>query len=152
MTTTVSAYAAQGEKEALKPFSLSRRSLTAHDVMVDIDYCGVCHSDIHQVNNDWGFSLYPMVPGHEIIGRVCEVGDSVTQFKPGDLVGVGVMVDSCQQCDSCEEHLEQYCEAGFVGTYSAEDKKHNEITQGGYAQKIVVNEKFNTLKCCFLYS
>lgn len=136
------AYAAYESKAPLKPFSLERRNLQNDDILIDIDFCGVCHSDIHTVNNDWGGSQYPVVPGHEIIGRVREIGSQVSKFKVGDLVGVGCMVDSCQGCSSCAEGLEQYCEQGNIGTYNGKDKISGGYTYGGYSDKIVVKESF----------
>ena len=135
------AYAAYSATEKLKPFQFERRAVGAADVKIDILYCGICHSDIHQARNEWGGSLYPMVPGHEIVGRVSEVGSSVTKFKQGQLVGVGCLVDSCRSCASCKDGLEQYCENGWVGTYNSKDKK-GEVTQGGYSDHIVVDESF----------
>lgn len=136
------AYAAYKPHEDLKPFQFERRFVRDEDVLIDIQYCGICHSDIHTVNGDWGPANYPCVPGHEIIGRVKEVGSKVTQFKEGDLVGVGCLVDSCQHCSSCEEGLEQYCLNGFTGTYNGKDKISGGYTFGGYSDKIVVQEKF----------
>lgn len=136
------AYAAYESKAPLKPFSLERRNLQDDDILIDIDFCGVCHSDIHTVNNDWGGSQYPVVPGHEIIGRVRKIGSQVSKFKVGDLVGVGCMVDSCQSCSSCAEGLEQYCEQGNIGTYNGKDKISGGYTYGGYSDKIVVKESF----------
>ncbi|SET80912.1 NAD(P)-dependent alcohol dehydrogenase [Hymenobacter actinosclerus] len=134
-------YAAPAANEPLAPFSFERRDVGPHDVRIEILFCGVCHSDIHQARNEWGSSLFPMVPGHEIVGRVTEVGSHVKSFNVGDLAGVGCMVDSCQHCAECNEGLEQYCDNGFVGTYSAKDKDGS-ITQGGYSNTIVVTEKF----------
>src|SRR5574337_89000 len=108
MFTTI-AYAALNENDPLVPFQFERRDLRPHDVQVEILYCGVCHSDLHQVRNEWGNSIFPMVPGHEIVGRVTRVGNQVRKFKKGDLVGVGCLVDSCRICDNCKEGLEQYC-------------------------------------------
>ncbi|OAB75723.1 NAD(P)-dependent alcohol dehydrogenase [Cochleicola gelatinilyticus] len=138
----VKAYAAPKESADLKPLDIKRRAVTKDDVEIDIEYCGVCHSDIHTVQNDWGGSQYPVVPGHEIIGRVTSVGENVTNYKKGDLVGVGCMVDSCQTCDSCKEDLEQYCENGNTMTYNGEDKHLGGHTFGGYSEKIVVDTKF----------
>ena len=138
----VKAYAAHAEKENLKPLDIQRRDIQSDDVEIDILYCGVCHSDIHTVHNDWGGTKYPVVPGHEIVGRVLQVGDNVTTYKEGDLVGVGCMVDSCQTCDSCKEGLEQYCENGAVMTYNGEDKHLGGHTFGGYSEKIVVDKEF----------
>lgn len=138
----VKAYAAPKQSADLKPLDIKRRELTKDDVAIDIEYCGVCHSDIHTVQNDWGGSQYPVVPGHEIIGRVTSVGANVTKFKKGDLVGVGCMVDSCQTCESCKEDLEQYCENGNTMTYNGADEHLGGYTFGGYSEKIVVNDKF----------
>lgn len=140
--STVNGYAAYQAKEPLKPFKFERREPGPHDVAIDIRYCGVCHSDLHQVRDEWGGSLFPMVPGHEIVGHVTQVGSAVKAFKVGDSVGVGCMVDSCQECASCGEGLEQYCEKGMVGTYNSKERDGKTVTQGGYSTKIVVNEKF----------
>jgi uncharacterized zinc-type alcohol dehydrogenase-like protein len=141
--TTVAAYATQSPTEKLAPFTIERRDPSPHDINIDILYCGVCHSDLHMARNDWGFSQYPIVPGHEIVGRVKSVGGAVTLHKVGDLVAVGCMVDSCQQCQSCHDHLEQYCERGMLPTYGAPDPKHgNALTFGGYSEQVVVDEKF----------
>ncbi len=136
------AYAAFDAQSPLRPFTVHRRDLRAEDVLIDILYCGVCHSDLHQVRNEWRSSIYPMVPGHEIVGRVAQVGAGVTRFKPGDLAGVGCMVDSDRTCASCRAGLEQYCETGFVGTYNAVEKDGKTPTYGGYSQQIVVAEPF----------
>lgn len=137
------AYAAYHKSEALKPFAFDRRELRDNDVQIDIDYCGVCHSDIHMVNDDFDNAVYPVVPGHEIIGRVKAVGSAVDGFKVGDLVGVGCMVGSCQKCDSCKEGLEQYCEKGMVMTYGSPDPYTPDMmTYGGYSSQIVVPENF----------
>jgi len=135
-------YAAQSAGATLAPFNIERRNPGPHDIEIDIMYCGVCHTDIHFVNNDWGISIYPMVPGHEIVGRVVAVGDHVTKLKLGDTAGVGCLVDSCRECDYCNEGLEQYCTNGFVLTYSAYGKDGSTVTQGGYSSKIVVDERF----------
>jgi alcohol dehydrogenase (NADP+) len=135
-------YATKGFKDKLAPFSFNRRDVGPSDVLIDILYCGVCHSDIHQARNEWGRSIYPMVPGHEIVGKVVNVGNKVTKFKTGDVAGVGCFVDSCRDCLSCSENLEQYCENGFVATYNGCEKSGQTITYGGYSNKIVVDEKF----------
>ena len=135
-------YAARDAKSPLAPFTFERRALRPSDVRIEILYTGVCHSDLHTARNDWGGTKYPVVPGHEIIGRVTAVGDNVTKFKVGDLAGVGCLVDSCQDCASCAEGLEQYCEKGFVLTYNGKDKESGERTYGGYADAIVVTESF----------
>lgn len=134
-------YAALNPKGALAPFEFSRRELKPHDILIDIDYCGVCHSDIHQVRNEWGASVYPMVPGHEIVGHISKIGSSVTHFKVGDLAGVGCLVDSCRSCSNCREGYQQFCENGSVGTYNGTEKD-GERTFGGYSKCIVVNEDF----------
>ena len=135
-------YAAFNETDPLAPHTIERRHLHAKDIFIDIEYCGVCRSDIHTAKGDWGKPNYPVVPGHEIIGRVKEVGSEVTKFKVGDLVGVGCMVESCQHCHSCDGGLEQYCENGFTGTYNSKNSKHGGITYGGYSENIVVEEDF----------
>lgn len=138
----VKAFAAHQAKELLKPYNFERREPGPNDVQIDIHYCGVCHSDLHQVRDEWGGSLFPMVPGHEIVGKVVKVGANVQRFKAGDSVGVGCMVDSCRECSSCGEGLEQYCEKGFVGTYNAKERDGRTLTQGGYSTQIVVNQDF----------
>jgi len=140
--STVKAYGAQASDANLEALDIKRRDITADDVKIDIAYCGVCHSDIHQVRNDWKNSKYPVVPGHEIIGRVTEVGGNVKNFKEGDLVGVGCMVDSCQECDSCKEDLEQFCEKGATLTYNSKDKHLGSHTFGGYSEQVVVDKEF----------
>lgn len=134
-------YAAHSATTPLLPFPFSRREPHEHDVLVKIDYCGVCHSDIHSVRNEWKNAVYPMVPGHEIIGHVAAVGSAVKRFKPGDLVGVGVIIDSCRTCASCRAGEEQYCEVGTTLTYGQKDK-YGELTQGGYSNNIVADEHF----------
>lgn len=135
-------YAAQNAQSPLAPFQFERRNLREHDVHIDVMFCGVCHSDLHQVRDEWRNSVYPVVPGHEIVGRVTEVGSGVTRYKAGDLVGVGCLVDSCRTCVSCQEGLEQYCENGFVGTYNGVDRVTGETTYGGYSTNLVVDEAF----------
>lgn len=135
-------YGATSATEPLSLLRFERRDPGPNDVQIEILYCGVCHSDLHTVRNEWGNTAYPVVPGHEIIGRVVAVGDKVTRLKAGDLAGVGCMVDSCQHCSSCAEGLEQYCENGFVGTYNGEEMHVGGMTYGGYANNIVVTEKF----------
>jgi uncharacterized zinc-type alcohol dehydrogenase-like protein len=134
-------YAAYDKSSPLAPFSFARRDPGPHDVAVEIDFCGICHSDIHQVRDEWGGSIYPMVPGHEIVGRVSAVGSEVRKFKPGDLAGVGVLVDSCRKCDNCKASLEQYCVEGMTGTYNAIDRSGN-VTYGGYSNNIVCDERY----------
>lgn len=135
-------FAAQGAEAPLGPFSFNRRDPGATDVQIEILYCAVCHSDLHQARNEWHNTVYPCLPGHEIIGRVTKTGAEVTRFKPGDLAGVGCMVDSCRVCASCREGLEQYCEKGFNPTYNGEDKVIGGPTFGGYSNAIVVDEAF----------
>ncbi|MBS0875833.1 MULTISPECIES: NAD(P)-dependent alcohol dehydrogenase [unclassified Tatumella] len=120
----------------------SLRPLQAGDVSIDILYCGVCHSDLHMARNEWGVSHYPLVPGHEIVGRVRETGAAVSRYQPGDIVGVGVMVDSCGDCQFCQQHEEQYCEQGFTPTYNGTDRYTGKTTLGGYAQQIIVDQNF----------
>src|SRR6516225_2187373 len=135
-------YAAQNPTSGLSPFNFERRGLREDDVQIKIQYCGVCHTDIHFVRNDCGMSIYPLVPGHEIVGTVTNVGEHVTKFKPGDLVGVGCLVDSCRVCDNCKEGLEQYCLNGMTLTYSMYEKDGKTVTYGGYSNQIVTNEDF----------
>lgn len=140
--TPTKGYAAHSATDHLAPFNFERREPNPHDVQFEILYCGVCHSDIHQVRNEWGNSKYPIVPGHEIVGRVTSVGSDVTKFKEGDLVAVGCLVDSCRECSNCKKGLEQYCKKGAVGTYNAYEKDGKTVTYGGYSNKIVVHEDF----------
>lgn len=141
MTTTL-AYAASKAKEPLKPFQIERREPGVHDVEIDIHFCGVCHSDIHQARNEWGRSLFPMVPGHEIVGKVKRVGSDVKKFKVGDAVGVGCFVDSCRTCDMCKADLQQYCTHQVCLTYNGYEKDRKTPTFGGYSSKIVVDENY----------
>ncbi len=136
------AYAAYDPTTPLTPFDFDRRDVGAHDVQVEILYCGVCHSDLHQARDEWGGSIYPMVPGHEIVGKVIKVGGHVKKFKEGDLAGVGVMVDSCRVCKHCEQSLEQYCVEGMTGTYNTMERDGKTIAQGGYSTQIVVDERY----------
>lgn len=136
------AWAATTATSPLAPFVVTRRELLPEDVEIDILYCGVCHSDLHQVRNEWQGSLYPIVPGHEIVGRVTAVGTRVTKFRPGDLAAVGCMVDSCRTCSSCRRGLEQYCERGATLTYNSPDPHLGGPTFGGYSDRIVVDEAF----------
>ncbi|AIR69685.1 NAD(P)-dependent alcohol dehydrogenase [Dickeya fangzhongdai] len=142
MTMKVLGYAAQSSSAPLAPFHFTRRTPRPDDVVVEVLYCGVCHSDLHQARNDWGFSHYPLVPGHEIIGRVTAVGAGVTKFKPDDLVGIGCMVDSCRECQPCKQGLEQYCDEGNVQTYNGVDRHDHQPTYGGYSQQIVASQDF----------
>jgi uncharacterized zinc-type alcohol dehydrogenase-like protein len=136
------AYAAYNSKDPLSPFEFNRREVRPHDVQIDILYCGVCHSDIHQVRNEWNNSIYPMVPGHEITGKVIKTGNQVTKFKVGDTVGVGVLVDSCRSCKNCMNNYENYCVEGMTGTYNAIERDGVTIAQGGYSTQIVVDERY----------
>jgi uncharacterized zinc-type alcohol dehydrogenase-like protein len=138
---TVIAYGAQAADRALEPMHINRRAPGAHDVAIDIAYCGVCHSDLHQVRSEWAGTLYPCVPGHEIVGTVAAVGAHVQGFQVGDLVGVGCMVDSCRHCADCEAGLENYCD-GMVGTYNGPTADAPGHTLGGYSQSIVVDQHF----------
>jgi len=136
------AYATHGPKEILVPYSFDRRDPRPNDVVIEIMYCGVCHSDLHQARDEWGGSLYPMVPGHEIVGRVTRVGDKVTRFKVGDLAGVGVLIDSCRKCQPCQQGLENYCVEGMTGTYNAYERDGKSVAQGGYSSQIVTDENY----------
>lgn len=142
MNYRVKSYAAQSPSAPLAPFQIERRSPRADDVVIEILYCGVCHSDVHNVRNDWGHANYPMVPGHEIIGKVIAVGAGVTRFREGDRVGVGCLVASCQHCEACEHDHEQYCQNGATYTYNHNDPIDGTRTYGGYSEKIVVAEDF----------
>lgn len=135
-------YAAQSAVAPLAPFAFDRREPGPHDVQIDILYCGVCHSDIHQVRNEWGNSIYPMVPGHEIVGRVVKTGAHVKNFKVGDLAGIGCFVDSCRTCPNCLAGEEQFCDEGMTGTYNALERDGKTPTYGGYSTQIVVDEKY----------
>jgi uncharacterized zinc-type alcohol dehydrogenase-like protein len=143
--STAKAYAATSATSPLTPFQVERRAVGPQDVQIEIAYCGICHSDIHQVRDEWGRSLYPMVPGHEIVGRVSAVGALVKGFRVGDLAGVGCMVNSCRTCPSCQRHLEQFCEKGAAWSYNSTEMDRKTPTLGGYSSRIVVDEGF-TLK------
>lgn len=136
------AYAATSATSPVDPFSIERREPRANDVEIEIQYCGVCHSDLHQVRNEWGNAIYPMVPGHEIVGKVLRVGADVKRFKAGDRAGVGCLVDSCRECSSCKAGLEQYCEKGMIGTYNGYERDGKTPTFGGYSERIVTREEF----------
>lgn len=138
----VKAYAAQSPETDLAPWNFERREVGEHDVQFDIMYCGVCHSDLHQIKNDWFPGIFPMVPGHEIVGKVAKVGSHVKKYKEGDLVGVGCMVNSCRTCESCQDNLEQYCLEGSSQTYNGVEQDKKTPTYGGYSNTIVVNEDF----------
>ncbi|WP_370288299.1 NAD(P)-dependent alcohol dehydrogenase [Nocardioides sp.] len=141
MTTTAKAYAAPAAGEPLAPIEIERRDVGANDVRIDIEFAGICHSDIHTVNGDWGPQPFPVVPGHEIVGRVVEAGADVTKHKVGDRVGVGCMVNSCGECDNCKAGDEQYCRQGMIGTYAATDVDGT-TTQGGYSTHVVVDADY----------
>ena len=140
--TTAKAYGAQEATAPLGPLNIERRELRPHDVKIDIEYCGVCHSDLHTVRSEWGPSVYPCVPGHEIVGRVTGVGNHVKKYKEGDLVGVGCLVDSCGKCNNCKQGLENYCENGATFTYNSADRVDGSNTLGGYSTQVVVDEEF----------
>jgi alcohol dehydrogenase (NADP+) len=145
MTIHAHGYATHSATSDLVPFAFERRDPRPSDVVINILYCGICHSDIHSARNEWGWTNYPFVPGHEIVGRVTAVGTGVSKYKVGDLVGVGCLVDSCRHCASCNEGLEQYCDNGFTGTYDGEDKiggTRYARTFGGYSDTITVDERF----------
>ncbi|MDJ1472400.1 NAD(P)-dependent alcohol dehydrogenase [Xanthocytophaga flava] len=142
VTKSVKAFGTEAADAHLKSLTIQRRNAAAYDIEIEILYCGVCHSDLHTARNEWHGSVYPVVPGHEIVGRVTRVGDRVTKFKAGDLAAVGCMVDSCRECEHCKEGLEQYCIPGFTGTYNDPDKHLGTRTYGGYSESIVVDEHF----------
>lgn len=141
-TNSVKAFGTEAADQDLKPIEIQRREPTDSDIEIEIMFCGVCHSDLHAAKNDWGNSSYPVVPGHEIVGKVTYVGNKVSKLKVGDYAAVGCLVDSCQSCSSCDQDLEQYCLNGWVGTYNGEDKHLGGMTYGGYSQKVVVDEHF----------
>jgi alcohol dehydrogenase (NADP+) len=136
------AYGTEAAEAPLKPLNIERRKVTPHDVQIEILYCGVCHSDLHTARNEWRGSVYPVVPGHEIVGKITAVGDHVKKFKVGDLAAVGCMVDSCRDCEYCQQGLEQYCDNGATLTYNSPDVHLGGRTYGGYSEKIVVDENF----------
>lgn len=138
----VKGYAVKSAKAPLVPFQFERRDPKPNDVVIDIKFCGICHSDIHQARDEWGGSTFPMVPGHEIVGVVSQVGSGVTKHKVGDTVGVGCIVDSCRHCVNCERNLEQFCVNGMSGTYNSLEQDKKTPTQGGYSEKIVVDENY----------
>ena len=140
--STTKAYSASSAKARVLPTEIERRPVAANDVQIAIEHCGVCHTDIHFVNNDWGMTNYPVVPGHEIVGRVTEIGSAVSKFKVGDRAAIGCLVDSCGVCSNCENGHEQYCLNGFTATYNSETKDPGGFTYGGYSQSIVAQESF----------
>ena len=145
MTIKTRGYATQSATTELQPFTFERRDPRPQDIVLDILFCGICHSDIHSARNEWGWTSYPFVPGHEIVGRVVAIGSEVKGFQVGDLAGVGCMVDNCRTCPSCQAGLEQYCDHGFTGTYGGEDKiggTPHAVTFGGYSDTITVDERF----------
>src|ERR1700743_2500394 len=139
---SVKSYAAPSAASDLGPWEFQRREPGEHDVVIDIQYCGVCHSDVHHARDEWGGSIFPMVPGHEIVGRVSRIGSHVKKFKVGDIAAVGVFVDSCRKCPSCLEGLEQSCEEGMSGTYNGYEQDKKTPTYGGYSSQIVVDESY----------
>src|ERR1044072_5645374 len=141
-TKQVKAFGTQAAEAALDQLNISRRKATPHDIEIEILYCGVCHSDLHTARNEWHETVYPCVPGHEIVGRIVSVGNHVKKFGVGDLAAVGCMVDSCRECEYCKEGLEQYCEPGNTLTYNSPDKYLGAQTYGGYSESIVVDENF----------
>ena len=135
-------YAALSAGSELVPYEFDRRVVGAHDVELDIKYSGICHSDIHQAREEWGPAIFPMVPGHEIAGVVTSVGASVTKFKVGDTIGVGVFVDSCGNCEQCNTGLQQYCAEGMTGTYNGYERDGKTVAMGGYSNRFVINENY----------
>lgn len=138
----VKAFGTEAKDKDLQEMTIARREVQPKDIEIEILYCGVCHSDLHTARDDWGGTKYPAVPGHEIVGKVCLVGNEVIKYKVGDLVGVGCIVDSCKTCESCKQDLEQYCLNGFIGTYNGSDNHLGGHTFGGYSEKVVVDESF----------
>lgn len=141
-TYRIKAFGTEAPDASLKQMNIDRREVTEKDVEIDILYCGVCHSDLHTARNEWHGTIYPNVPGHEIVGRIVRVGNAVTKFKAGDLAAVGCMVDSCRECEQCRKGSEQYCEKGNIQTYNGRDKHLNKQTFGGYSERVVVDEDF----------
>lgn len=141
-TNEIQAYGTEAAEAPLDQLQISRRQPTAHDVQIEILFCGVCHSDLHTARNEWHGTIYPCVPGHEIVGKIVKVGDHVRKFRVGDLVGVGCIVDSCRECQYCQEGLEQFCEPGMTGTYNSPDKYLDKPTYGGYSESVVVDESY----------
>lgn len=141
-TKNVKAFGAETVVDPLKNLKIERRAVTPHDVEIEILYCGICHSDLHSIHNDWGSTIYPIVPGHEIVGKITKVGNEVTKFKIGDLAGVGCIVDSCRECEHCHDGKEQFCEKGWTVVFNSPDTKHGGVTYGGFSESIVVNENY----------
>ncbi|RAV31063.1 NAD(P)-dependent alcohol dehydrogenase [Sinomicrobium soli] len=141
-THSTKAFGTEAAAAPLEALNIRRREVTPHDVEIEILYCGICHSDLHAVHNDWGGTFYPIVPGHEIVGRISKVGENVTRFKAGDLAGVGCIVDSCRECSHCKEGDEQFCESGWTVVFNSPDKKYGGITYGGFSERIVVDENY----------
>jgi uncharacterized zinc-type alcohol dehydrogenase-like protein len=141
-TTAVKAYGTAAAEAPLNQMDINRRNVTPHDVEIDILYCGVCHSDLHTARNEWHITVYPCVPGHEIVGKIVRIGDHVSKFKVGDVVGVGCLVDSCRECEYCKESLEQFCEKGAIQTYNSPDNFLGTPTYGGYSERVVVDENY----------
>ena len=141
-TKIVKAYGTQAADAPLKPMNIERRGILPNDVEIEILYCGICHSDLHAAKNDWGFTTYPIVPGHEIVGKITSVGDAVTKFKVGELAGIGCIVDSCRECEYCKQDLEQFCEPGNTIVFGSPDKISGGQTSGGYTESIVVDENY----------
>ena len=140
--TKIKGFAAYNSASPLAPYEFTRRAPRANDVVIKIDYCGICHSDVHQAKNEWGATVYPIVPGHEIVGHITAIGSNVKNFKVGDLAGVGCLVDSCLSCPDCQDHQEQFCQNGRVGTYNSTERDGVTRTYGGYSESIVVREEF----------
>lgn len=139
-TISAKGYAGHHSADSLSPFTFERRKPGPKDVLIEIMYCGICHTDIHMLRNDWGITMYPIVPGHEIVGRVVDKGALVKKFNVDDIAGVGCLVDSCRHCDNCKQGLEQYCENGWTLTYNSYDKDGKTPTYGGYSNYITVDE------------
>ena len=135
-------YAAKSAKAPLEPFEFERRDIRPNDVAFDISFAGICHSDIHQAREEWGDALFPMVPGHEIVGIVTAVGSEVSRFSIGDRIGVGVFIDSCRNCDNCKRGLQQYCYEGMTGTYNGYERDKKTIAFGGYSNKFVIDQDY----------
>ncbi|HLM01806.1 MAG TPA: NAD(P)-dependent alcohol dehydrogenase [Pyrinomonadaceae bacterium] len=135
-------YATASAQSGFEPFDFERREVGARDVLIDVQFCGICHSDIHQARNEWGNSIYPMVPGHEIVGRVAQIGGEVTKFKEGDIAGIGCFVDSCRSCANCSSGFEQFCTTHLVATYNSTEMDEKTPTYGGYSNKIVIDEAY----------